>query len=272
MLVALTPLEETRRSKTMPSALLVLVRVLTFAASVRRACAGTEDAVSVYFGSGCFWHVQHEFIAAEQQILKRNDSQLTALVGYAGGTKLNADGNACYGDYEELGHTEVVRLTLPVDKLPEFAGLFWSLFKGVDRVDTMDRGPAYRAALGLPGGMASPLLATVSASQAGRVSQPFRMEAGRGDDADTLGTPLVWVYDTALFPFYQAELYHQFHDDFMAGGQYPDSYNSLHTAVLDAGGMKPTGCPDGAVRMSAGSAVCVSMLPFLFVALSLFED
>ena len=46
------------------------------------------DIVDVYFGSGCFWHVQHEFVEAERKYLSRNDGQLTALAGYAGGNNI----------------------------------------------------------------------------------------------------------------------------------------------------------------------------------------
>ena len=41
----------------------------------------------VYFGVGCFWHIQHEFIEAERKLLGRSDEQLTSRAGYAGGTK-----------------------------------------------------------------------------------------------------------------------------------------------------------------------------------------
>lgn len=29
--------------------------------------------VPVYFGAGCFWHFQHEFLSAERELLKRSD-------------------------------------------------------------------------------------------------------------------------------------------------------------------------------------------------------
>lgn len=31
----------------------------------------------VYFGVGCFWHVQHEFVETERKVLHREDSDLT---------------------------------------------------------------------------------------------------------------------------------------------------------------------------------------------------
>ena len=71
------------------------------AASRRAACAGLaaaalsslpllkaaaseeEELIDVYFGCGCFWHVQHEFVEAERKILGRKDAQITARAGTA---------------------------------------------------------------------------------------------------------------------------------------------------------------------------------------------
>ena len=47
--------------------------------------ASEVELIDVYFGCGCFWHVQHEFVVAEQKILGRSDDELTARAGYAGG-------------------------------------------------------------------------------------------------------------------------------------------------------------------------------------------
>mmetsp|Transcript_145061 Transcript_145061/g.464861 ORF Transcript_145061/g.464861 Transcript_145061/m.464861 type:complete len:274 (-) Transcript_145061:177-998(-) len=226
----------------------------------------SKELVNIYFGAGCFWHVQHEFIKAEQNFLKREGEELTAITGYAGGSKLNSKGIACYNDYTGLGHTEVVEVVIPRSAVSDFAAVFWKLFVGKDRVDTMDRGPAYRAALGLPGGISSPLFALIKAAQEGNVAQPFTMTAGAGDDPDTLGQALVWVYDTTAFPFHQAELYHQFHDDFLPGGDYPNSYNvDIRQQVLAACvRAKATGCmsdegapcaPDNDLRSLGGSGM-----------------
>ena len=43
------------------------------------------DLVEVYFGLGCFWHMQHEFVMAEKNFLFRTDDELTSYAGYAGG-------------------------------------------------------------------------------------------------------------------------------------------------------------------------------------------
>ena len=57
-----------------------------------------EDSglVSVYFGCGCFWHVQHEFVEAERNILQRSDDAITSRAGYAGGKAGSLDGKVCY--------------------------------------------------------------------------------------------------------------------------------------------------------------------------------
>ena len=50
--------------------------------------------------------------------------------------------------------------------------------------------------------------------------------------------------DSDKFPIKQAELYHQFHDGFMNGEQYPQSYNSITDIAVADGRLKPTGCPN----------------------------
>ena len=82
--------------------------------------AATNDPLPVYFGVGCFWHVQHEFVATERKILNRDDSDITSRAGYAGGNSYGeiknnkdnlANGNrqVCYhnllgtSDYGSLG-------------------------------------------------------------------------------------------------------------------------------------------------------------------------
>lgn len=106
---------------------------MTRAPSVARA--GTEEQLeSVYFGVGCFWHIQHEFVEAERALLGRNDAELTSLTGYAGGNALGSEGRVCYhnlrsiGDYGKMGHGEVVGLKLPQSKIVDFSKVYFSLF------------------------------------------------------------------------------------------------------------------------------------------------
>jgi hypothetical protein len=64
-----------------------------------------------------------------------------------------------------------------------------------------------------------------------------------GDDADVRA--LSFVMDSTAFPFYQAEPYHQYHDGFAWGEDYPNSYNNLAKAKVKAGLIKDGGCPNG---------------------------
>ena len=88
----------------------------------------------VYFGVGCFWHIQHEFVQAERSLLERKDDQLTSKAGYAGGRSTGEGGKVCYhnfqsvADYGRLGHGEVVGMTLPQDKVVAFTETYFSLF------------------------------------------------------------------------------------------------------------------------------------------------
>ena len=97
-----------------------------------------------------------------------------------------------------------------------------------------------RSLLGLPGGMNHPLYTAVQ--EAGE-AKGLKLVEGKGNEPDTLGKKIVYVYDTAKFPFYQAEVYHQFHDDFQTP-PYGRKYNRLADLLYEDGRMKPTGCPD----------------------------
>jgi hypothetical protein len=104
----------------------------------------------------------------------------------------------------------------------------------------MDKGGEYRSLLGLPGGLDHPSypLVEASAQKAG-----FKLVAGKGNDPDTLGKQIVFVMDTNKFPFYQGEVYHQYHDDFLSP-PYGKVYNRLADLALEEGRIKGTGCPD----------------------------
>jgi len=209
---------------------------------------------NIYFGVGCFWHVQHEFVNAEKQILGRKEDQSTSLAGYAGGKsklgnnpRLAANDAVCYhnmlgvGDYGKNGYGEVVGMTVPSTNVIDFAKEYFSLFSNGDRPDKGDRGPEYRSMIGLPGGVNSEYFAEIEAVARGK---GLALKEGKGSDADTLGARTVWVMDTAAYPFRQAEIYHQYHDGFMSGEQYPESYNSLIRGAVMSGKVKSTGCPD----------------------------
>jgi len=207
------------------------------------AAAGEE--IQVYFGSGCFWHVQHEFIEAEKKHLGRSEKESTSIAGYAGGLKTGPDGKVCYhnlmmdSDYGRMGHSEAVGVKIPSSKFPEFAKEFFDLFYKGERADPQDRGGEYRSVLGIPGGVNGPFfpIAKAYAEKKG-----MSLKEGKGNDPDTLRKKLVYVYDTAQFPFYAGEVYHQYHDDMVF--RYGPEYNALRQEAQLAGKIAPTGCPE----------------------------
>lgn len=161
--------------------------------------------------------------------------------------KTDKEGRVCYhnfqgvADYGKLGHGEVVGMSIPESKIGEFAEVYFSLFspRG-QRVDPMDIGAEYRSLIGLPGGTQHPMYPAVEAAA---TSKGFTLLPGKGNDKDTLGTKNVWMMDSSTFPFYQAEIYHQFHNDFQSPA-YGKAYNNLVKLAYEDGRVKYTGCPD----------------------------
>lgn len=242
----------------------ILTSIPGLPSSNANAAASVSQSTRVYFGVGCFWHVQHEFVSTEQSLLNRDRSQVSAMTGYAGGTRVGESDSfgavrkvpasaatgkpvVCYhnmanrADYGQLGHGEVVQVSVPAASYGAFAKEYFSLFgPDLERPDKGDRGPEYRSLVGLPGGAQSPLYPALEKAAAER---GLRLAEGKGDDADTLGKRAVWVMDSERFPFYQAEVYHQFHDDFQSKA-YGKKYNGLADLAFDDGRLKVTGCPD----------------------------
>lgn len=207
----------------------------------------------MYFGVGCFWPLQHDFVLLEQQLLKRNDTQITAITGYAGGNKVGTDpsshinGMVCYDNrkkiaqYGALGHAEAVEVELPVSSVEYFAQTYFKFFTPQgERIDKGDVGAEFRSIIGIKGGMASPLISTLTRAAHGLVT----LEEGVGDDPDNFAKATVYVYDTETYPFHQAELYHQFHDGFMKDQEYPENYGQLRKVMEDSGKIKSYGCPE----------------------------
>lgn len=241
----------------------VLMRGLAAAASVTASLCSTSPAyaaddelIDVYFGCGCFWHVQHEFVEAERNILGRSDSDLTSRAGYAGGKAGALDGKVCYhnaqgvADYGKLGHSEVVGMKIPADKFEAFAVEYFKLFdKDGNRPDQFgDRGTEYRSLVGVPGGKNSPYAdMLVKASVA--TGDKLDFAVGKGDDRDT--AKVSYIMDTAEFPFYVGEQYHQFHDGFAFGEDYPASYNKLG-AFFGKKGENFGSCPNGSLGLGFG--------------------
>ena len=203
--------------------------------------------VSLYFGAGCFWHVQHELVEHETGRISRSGAAITAMAGYAGGTGEDSTGLVCYhndknlADYAALGHTEVVEVTIPAEAVESFAQKYFALFKNGIRADPQDKGGQYRSAIGLPGGVRSDHYAAIESALASS-GQPLTLREGKGDEGDTLKDKVVFVYDSSDFSFSQGELYHQFHDDFQ-DAPYGREYNSMLTLLFKENMISATGCP-----------------------------
>jgi len=206
------------------------------AACTPSAATPSGNEVSVYFGCGCFWHVQHAFVTSEMADLCRQGDDISARTAYAGGTQTGPDGLVCYhnamskADYGALGHAEVVSLNVPESAFGAFAAKFWETCSGGVRRDTQDAGGEYRSVIGLPGGMNSPLLEQLQAG-----AGAAKLVSGQGNEDDTLGTGNVLVYDTKYFPAHTAEKFHQFHNDMV--DNYGTAYNDLRSLA------KATSCP-----------------------------
>lgn len=249
--LALLPLAQSLQLHTTRRGVLQqAVAVSIAAASSPLPAQAEEEDIEVYFGCGCFWHVQHEFVEAERKILGRKDGELTALAGYAGGLAGMKNGKVCYhnaaqiSDYGSLGHAEAVRLRIPPSAFPEFAREYAKLFddKGRRPDQAGDRGLEYRNVVGVPGGTKSPyakMLVEASIKEGDKLD----FASGKGDDPDAVA--VAFVMDSEKFPFYQGEVYHQFHDGFNWGEDYPNSYNGLAKKLLASGTVKDSGCPNG---------------------------
>jgi peptide methionine sulfoxide reductase MsrA len=210
-----------------------------------------DHLIDVYFGCGCFWHVQHEFIQAERRILNRSDEELTARTGYAGGKAGALDGKVCYhngkgiSDYGKLGHAEVVHLRIPPSSYTDFAIEYTKLFdRNGYRPDQLgDRGSEYRNLVGFPGGANADnyLQQLLSASKENGDKLAFTI--GEGSDADQRA--LVYIMDSSesAYPFFVAEAYHQFHNGFAPGEKYPKEYNAIAEALSSVGKLSNSKCP-----------------------------
>jgi peptide methionine sulfoxide reductase MsrA len=221
-----------------------------------------EDLTYVYFGNGCFWGRQHEFVSLEKEILNRSNEEVRSLAGYAGG-KRGAGGKnkdtVCYyyggADtvYERLGHAEVVQIAYKdEDEFKKFCEVYFKNFNktpfGMQRVDPQDSGPGYRNVVGIPGGIDNERL--MKQMEAANVNG-MKLVRGEGNDFDNRGKPtendqinLVWIVDSDKLPFYPAEMYHQFHDGL--GYKFPESYTvDLKRAAAKNGVIgKVAGCPE----------------------------
>jgi len=200
--------------------------------------------------------IYSEFVEAEKNILGRTDDEITSRAGYAGGKAGALDGKVCYhnaqgiADYGKLGHAEVVSMKIPENKFEDFVTEYCKLFdKDGLRPDQFgDRGTEYRSLVGVPGGKKSPLAQKlVDASM--KAGDKLDFAVGKGNDADR--PKVSYIMDTAEYPFFIGENYHQFHDGFALGENYPQSYNSLAKKYKEKGedfGL----CPNGGLGLGIG--------------------
>jgi peptide methionine sulfoxide reductase MsrA len=240
---------------------LLAVSVATASAPALASDNDNDKDIDVYFGCGCFWHAQHEFVEAERTILGRSDSELTSRAGYAGGKGGSKNGKVCYNNgaqvsfYGALGHAEVVNLTIPSSTFPLFAKEYFKLYdKNGYRPDQAgDRGLEYRNVVGIPGGAQSEyakLLIETSKQYGDKLDfAKGGMAKGGGSDPDARG--LAFVMDTADFPFFVGEQYHQFHDGFNWGENYPGSYNGLAAQLAKEKKLGVSDCPNGLLGLGA---------------------
>ena len=253
------------------------------AASAAASFAAASSAAApsyptVYFGNGCFWGRQYDFVEAETKQLGRRPEQLTSVTGYAGGARGAApDGRVCYyyasdaSVYERRGHAEVVRVGLAPPgssgataeeqeaAMRAFAQVFFKQFvprKARDgrllalRQDPQDAGPGYRNVVGLPGGVRSPLFKILEEERERSPLGPaITLVEGRGNDFrdgrptedDEIGK--VFVYDSVSLPFFAAERWHQFHNGL--GKSFDKTYRKGYKkAAEEAGAFGDTGCPE----------------------------
>lgn len=223
----------------------------------------SPNTTQIYLGNGCFWERMWAYYQLEiGGSFGRPGPNITSKVGYAGGSRPKTPAgevpavcyaDSAYRDYAALGHAEVTRVLLDdasaQKQLSALARDFFDSFQGPAgkrfRPDPQDMGTPYRSLVGLPGGLNSPLYPTFAAAN----THGMDLKPGRGGDADEPNT--VWVMDSADFPYWDGEVYHQFHLNFFdsEGMPYPDSYvDGLWRAQQASCRIFTTGCPEHAHR------------------------
>ena len=231
------------------------------------ALSASADVEPVYFGNGCYWGRQYDQVKTEQQKLGRSDKDISAVGGYAGGRKTSPSGKVCYyytneldTIYEKLGHAEVVQVQLrdgesgmsKEDQFREYARTYFSEFNklrngSMQRQDPQDAGAGYRNTVGIPGGVNSPLFKIL---QEENVNGMDLREGAGNENVGLLSSPTegdvlntVWVIDSDKFPFFRAEVYHQFHNGL--GKRFSTSYtDDLKKQALANRLIGETGCPE----------------------------
>jgi len=215
---------------------------MVLAASVMLGAAGRAAAreVDIYFGVGNFYHLQHEFVLKEALSLERRGPDITSINGYAGGIKVGEQDRVCYSGlggypgYADLGHAQVVQLTLPEENVSSFVKLF---FQEIPKRTASDTGPQFRPSIGLRRGMKSEFFKLIEQANDGSV----KLVKGEGDEKGEEG--VVYIYDTKYFPFRPAEVMNQFQNSSQEP-QYTSDYNAIGQVLKAEGQISITGCPE----------------------------
>lgn len=234
---------------------------LYFGNPVDAARAVDKAIEPVYFGNGCFWGRQYDFVKAEED-MGRTGKDISAVVGYAGGRKASPSNKVCYyytpevdTIYEKLGHAEVVQVELrgeeKKDQFRRYAKTYFSEFRRLrngkmQRQDPQDAGAGYRNTIGIPGGIHSELFTVLQEENVNNMN----LKEGSGNEYTGMGKAMeddelntVWIIDSDKFPFYQAEMYHQFHNGL--GKKFPTAYTKdLKEVAVENKRVKETGCPE----------------------------
>jgi methionine-R-sulfoxide reductase len=202
---------------------------------------GSGEQISVYFGAGCYWHTQYDMYLVESDPsgpFRRDGVTITAHVGYAGGYATGTNGLVCYHSnmrgtlYSDMGHGEATEVLLdPASQTAQFNALLEKYFEEFrldrtgqySRLDPQDWGLAYRCMIGIPGGTTGPLYQLLVDYNRDHLNMELVAGVGRGDTNDEYR---IYVYDTATFPFYRGEQYHQFHENSVLGRSVPTSYTT----------------------------------------------
>lgn len=232
--------------------MLVAVSCMLLMLSITAVSAPLPE-ISFYVGNGCYWEIQYDMVNYfELEMLGRSPSELTARSGYAGGKSRlsplcypNAD---AFNVYKDFGYSETVELKVgSAEELEQALVVFFatsfidisvsgnrSLFS---RKDVFDRGGDFRSVIGVPGGLQGEYGDTIKRANILNMS----LEAGVGNEEDTIFENIVYVYDSDDLLFEQAEICMQFHDN--NTDVYPPAYHRLKGELVSSGRLRPTGCP-----------------------------
>jgi hypothetical protein len=88
-----------------------IAAVFQLSQSLATAANPPLGPADTYFGVGCFWHVQHEFVEAETFILHRDIRDITVRM-------------RLYNRFGTVDHTPLLLLTLPLASA-EYSRLRW---------------------------------------------------------------------------------------------------------------------------------------------------